>query len=50
MNFIKLFVLILTIFILNNNAFADAAKGKKIFTKCKACHNAEETKHKVDHI
>ena len=47
MNFIKLFVLILTIFILNNNAFADAAKGKKLFTKCKACHNAEEPKHKV---
>ena len=47
MNFIKLFVLILTIFILNNNAFADAAKGKKIFTKCKACHNAEKPQNKV---
>ena len=32
----------------NNNVFAgDAAKGKTLFTKCKACHNVDSTKHKV---
>lgn len=36
------------LFAFNNNAFAaDAEKGKKLFTKCKACHNADAPKHKV---
>ena len=26
---------------------ADAAKGKKIYTKCKACHNADAEKNKI---
>ncbi len=48
MNFFKLFLLSLIVFVFNNNAFAaDAAKGKKLFTKCKACHNVDAPKHKV---
>ena len=48
MNFFKLFLLSLIVFVFNNNAFAaDAAKGKKLFTKCKACHNADAPKNKV---
>ena len=48
MNFYKLFLLSLIVFVFNNNAFAaDAAKGEKLFTKCKACHNADAPKHKV---
>ena len=48
MNFFKLFLLSLIVFVFNNNAFAaDAAKGKKLFTKCKACHNVDAPKNKV---
>ena len=48
MNFYKLFLLSLIVFVFNNNAFAaDAAKGKKLFTKCKACHNVDAPKNKV---
>ena len=48
MNFFKLFLLSLIVFVFNNNAFAaDAAKGEKLFTKCKACHNADAPKNKV---
>jgi len=48
MNFFKLFLLLLIVFVFNNNAFAaDATKGKKLFTKCKACHNADAPKHKI---
>ena len=48
MNFFKLFLLSLIVFVFNNNAFAaDVAKGKKLFTKCKACHNADAPKNKV---
>jgi len=48
MNFFKLFLLSLIVFVFNNNAFAaDAAKGKKLFTKCKACHNADAPKNKI---
>ena len=48
MNFFKLFLLSLIVFVFNNNAFsADAVKGKKLFTKCKACHNADAPKNKV---
>ena len=48
MNYFKLFLLSLIVFVFNNNAFAaDAAKGKKLFTKCKACHNADAPKNKV---
>ena len=48
MNFFKLFLLSLIVFVFNNNVFAaDAAKGKKLFTKCKACHNADAPKNKV---
>ena len=43
-----IFSLISVLFFLNNNAFAgDADKGKKLFTKCKACHNADAPKHKI---
>ena len=48
MNYFKLFFFSLIVFVFNNNAFsADAVKGKKLFTKCKACHNADATKHKI---
>ncbi len=48
MNFFKLFLLSLIVFIFNNNVFAaDAENGKKLFTKCKACHNADAPKNKV---
>ena len=40
--------LILTSFLFINNSFAaDAGKGEKLFTKCKACHNVDATKHKI---
>ncbi|HSM40924.1 MAG TPA: cytochrome c family protein, partial [Afifellaceae bacterium] len=29
------------------HADGDAAKGKKVFNKCKACHNADSEKNKV---
>jgi cytochrome c len=29
------------------SAAGDAAKGKKVFKKCKACHSVEADKHKV---
>ncbi len=29
------------------NADGDAAKGKKVFNKCKACHNVDSEKNKV---
>ena len=35
------------IFLINNSFAADADKGKKLFTKCKACHNADAEKHKI---
>ena len=38
---------IIALFSFNNSYAADAAKGKKLFTKCKACHNADAEKHKV---
>jgi cytochrome c len=48
MNYFKLFFFSLIVFVFNNNAFsADAVKGEKLFTKCKACHNADAPKHKV---
>jgi len=48
MNYFKLFLLSLILFVFNNNAFsADAAQGKKLFTKCKACHNVDAPKNKV---
>ena len=48
MNYFKLFLFSLIVFVFNNYAFAaDAAKGKKLFTKCKACHNADAPKNKV---
>ena len=48
MNFFKLFLLSLIVLVFNNNAFAaDAAKGKKLFTKCKACHSVDAPKNKV---
>ena len=49
MNFFKLLMTSLTFVVLfNANSFAaDAAKGKKVYTKCKACHNAEEPKNKI---
>ena len=37
----------ITLISLNNSYAADADNGKKLFTKCKACHNADATKHKV---
>ena len=46
MNYFKLFFFSLIVFVFNNNAFsADAVKGEKLFTKCKACHNADAPKH-----
>ena len=42
-----IFSLITSIFLINNSFAADADKGKTLFTKCKACHNADATKHKV---
>ena len=43
-----IFSFISVLFIINNNTFAaDAAKGKKLFTKCKACHNADAPKNKI---
>ena len=48
MNFFKLFLFSLLVFIFNNkSSIADAAKGEKLFTKCKACHNADAPKNKV---
>ena len=48
MNYFKLFLFSLIVFVFNNYAFAaDAAKGKKLFTKCKACHNVDAPKNKV---
>ena len=48
MNFFKLFLVSIIVFVFNNNAFAaDAAKGKKLFTKCKACHSVDAPKNKV---
>ena len=48
MNYFKLFPFLLILFIFNNKVFAaDADKGKKLFTKCKACHNADASKHKI---
>ena len=48
MNYFKLFFFSLIVFVFNNNAFsADAVKGEKLFTKCKACHNPYSPKHKV---
>ena len=49
MNFFKLLITSLTFVVLfNANSFAgDAAKGKKIYTKCKACHNADAEKNKI---
>ena len=48
MNFTKLISFLFLIFLFSNNAFAgDAAKGKKLFTKCKACNNAEKPQNKV---
>ncbi len=49
MNFFKLLMTSLSFVILiNANSFAaDAAKGKKIYTKCKACHNADAEKNKI---
>ena len=38
---------IISLFSFNNSYAADAAKGKKLFTKCKACYNADAEKHKV---
>ena len=48
MNYFKLFFFSLIVFVFNNNAFsADAVKGEKLFTKCKACHNVDAPKNKV---
>ena len=48
MNYFKLFLFSIIVLVFNNNAFAaDAAKGKKLFTKCKACHNVDAPKNKV---
>ncbi len=48
MKFTKLISFLFLIFLFSNNAFAgDVAKGKKLFTKCKACHNAEKPQNKV---
>ena len=49
MKYIKFFAFVLIFIIFNNNnVFAgDVAKGKTLFTKCKACHNADAPKHKV---
>ena len=49
MKYIKFFAFVLIFIIFNNNnVFAgDAAKGKTLFIKCKACHNADAPKHKV---
>ena len=48
MKYIKFFAFVLIFIIFNNNAFsADAVKGEKLFTKCKACHNPDAPKHKV---
>ena len=48
MNYFKLFLFLLILFIFNNKVFAaDADKGKKLFTKCKACHNTDASKHKI---
>ena len=48
MNFFKLLSFLFLICLFSNNAFAgDAAKGKKLFTKCKACHNVDAPKNKV---
>ena len=48
MNYFKLFLFSIIVFVFNNNAFsADAVKGEKLFTKCKACHNADAPKHNV---
>ena len=38
---------IISLFSINNAFSADAAKGEKLFTKCKACHNVDASKHKV---
>ena len=37
----------ITLISLNNSYAADADNGKKLFTKCKACHNADAEKNKV---
>ena len=45
MNFLKLLSFLFLICFFSNNAFS--ADGKKLFTKCKACHNADAEKNKV---
>ena len=38
---------VISLFSINNAFSADADKGKKLFTNCKACHNVDASKHKV---
>ena len=45
MNFFKLLSFLFLTLLFSNNAFA--ADGKKLFTKCKACHAVDAEKHKV---
>ena len=45
MNFFKLLSFLFLTLLFSNNTFA--ADGKKLFTKCKACHNVDSDKHKV---
>ena len=53
MKFIKYFTFVSILSVFMNMAFtgnaaaADAANGKKLFTKCKACHNVDAPKNKV---
>ena len=42
-----IFSFIISLFSINTSFAADAENGKKLFTKCKACHNADAPKNKV---
>ena len=43
------FIMTAAVFMANDSVFAagDAAKGEKVFKKCKACHTVKMGKHKV---
>ena len=42
-----IFSFIISLFSINTSFAADAENGKKLFTKCKACHNVDAPKNKV---
>ncbi len=47
--FISMAMIALTTVLMSGPVLAggDAVKGKRVFNKCKACHNLEKNKHKV---